>query len=124
MISRCVYCPRPHLLGLKAPWFDFRVTDGMCRAAADEQNAKFDAQAANAYRVHDTLLVALRPIMSTPKEGYLAAPELLEADLEQLVAVVKAAFEQRVSGKGTQYALAEAVDKLRGRAPSGAVVKS
>jgi hypothetical protein len=70
------------------------------------------------------VLTALSEVMVTPAEGYAAAPQLLEADLEQVVAVVKAAFEQRTAGKGTLFALAEAVDKLRGRAPSGAAVKS
>lgn len=82
------------------------------------------AGGAQAAALSSIILTALSQVMATPAEGYSAQPQLLEADLEQVLDVVKAAFNQRTAGKGTLFELAESVDKLRGRAPSGAAVKS
>lgn len=133
MIVKCVYCPRPHIFGIKEPFLNFSVTHGLCDAASARMDAEQDAvdtaaaaarPAPIAERLNNVLLAELSAIVAVPEDGYLLAPEVLEDDLRRVADVVKAAFEQRLSGKGTLWALAEAVDKLRGRAPSGAEVKS
>lgn len=146
MIARCVYCPAPHVTAIKPPFFDFRISHGMCELAAQRAEVELRRRAGRradlffgshiedlrqngdgpvtpgAERIHTALLASLSSIMATPKEGYLTAPDMLESDLERVVAVVKAAYQQRVSGRGTLHELAQAVDRLRGRTPGGSEV--
>lgn len=126
MIAKCVWCPSPHVTAIKAPFFDLRVTHGMCPEAEARENARLGPTPGEQAiaRLDSIVQPLLSRILPTPAEGYAAAPaEILQADLEEVVKLVEAAFEQRRWGRGTLMLLAESVDRVRGRTPSGVEVK-
>ncbi len=69
-------------------------------------------------RVGEVCMTELAEILPAKPGDYAEAPELLAADLQHIVAIVRGAFKHRDEGMTMEWEFAEAVDQLRGKPPA------